>query len=214
MEDWRVDIAVAGSQKGFMMPVGLAILCVSQKALDAAGKARSRRCYFDFADMARANRDGYFPYTPPVPLFRALRAALDLLFEEGLDHVFARHRRLAEGVRKAVHGWGLRLCAAEPRWQSDTVSAIFLPDGFDSNAFVRHAYDAYGLSLGIGLSRLAGRVFRIGHLGDLNELMVLSALSGVELALRDQGVPFAGSGVTAAIEHFHRTRPAHLARAA
>ncbi|MGE0239209.1 MAG: aminotransferase class V-fold PLP-dependent enzyme [Parvibaculaceae bacterium] len=215
MEDWRVDIAVSGSQKGFMMPVGLAILCVSQKALAAAASAQSRRCFFDFSDMARANKDGYFPYTPPLPLFRALRASLDMIFEEGLDHVFARHHRLAEGVRKAVQAWGLKLCAAEPRWHSDTVSAIYLPEGFDSNAFVRHAYTSYGLSLGVGLSKVAGRVFRIGHLGDLNELMVLSALSGVELTLRDQNVPFtAGSGVAAAIEHFHRTRPAQLAKAA
>jgi len=215
MEDWRVDVAVSGSQKGFMLPPGLAILCVSQKALTAAQGATSRRCYFDFADMARANKDGYFPYTPPTHLFRALRASLDLLFAEGLEHVFQRHHRLAEGVRKAVHAWGLKLCAAEPRWQSDTVSAIYLPDGFDSNAFVRHAYKTYGLSLGVGLSKVAGRVFRIGHLGDLNELMVLTALSGVELTLRDQGVPFTvGSGVAAAIEHFHRTQPAQLAKAA
>jgi alanine-glyoxylate transaminase / serine-glyoxylate transaminase / serine-pyruvate transaminase len=215
MEDWRVDVAVAGSQKGFMLPAGLAILCVSPKALSMSENGKSRRCYFDFTDMARANKEGFFPYTPPTHLFRALRASLDLLFEEGLDHVFARHHRLAEGVRKAVQAWGLKLCAAEPRWQSDTVSAIFLPEGFDSNAFVRHAYKTYGLSLGVGLSKVAGRVFRVGHLGDLNELMVLSCLSGVELTLRDQGVPFtAGSGVAAAIEHFHRTRPAQLAKAA
>lgn len=215
MEEWRVDIAVAGSQKGFMMPAGLAILCVSQKALAQSQKAQSRRCYFDFAEMARINKDGYFPYTPPTHMLRGLRASLDLLFAEGLDHVFARHHRLAEGVRKAVQAWGLKLCAAEPHWQSDTVSAIFLPDGFDSNAFVRHAYKAYGLSLGVGLSKVAGRVFRIGHLGDLNELMVLTALSGVELTLRDQGIPFtAGSGVAAAIEHFHRTQPAQFAKAA
>lgn len=215
MEDWRVDVAVSGSQKGFMLPAGLAILCVSQKALAQAEQAQSRRCYFSFADMARANKDGYFPYTPPTHLFRGLRASLNLLFEEGLDHVFQRHHRLAEGVRQAVQAWGLKLCAVEPRWHSDTVSAIFLPEGFDSNAFVRHAYQAYGLSLGVGLSKVAGRVFRIGHLGDLNELMVLQALSGVELTMRDQGIPFAaGSGVAAAIEHFHRTRPAQLAKAA
>jgi alanine-glyoxylate transaminase/serine-glyoxylate transaminase/serine-pyruvate transaminase len=215
MEDWRVDVAVAGSQKGFMLPAGLAILCVSPKALAAAASAQSRRCYFDFSDMTRANKDGYFPYTPPTHMFRALRASIDLLLEEGLDHVFARHHRLAEGVRKAVQAWGLKLCASEPRWHSDTVSAIFLPEGFDSNAFVRHAYKAYGLSLGVGLAKVAGRVFRIGHLGDLNELMVLTALSGVELTLRDQGIQFeTGSGVAAAIEHFHRTQPAQLAKAA
>lgn len=215
MEDWRVDVAVSGSQKGFMLPAGLAILCVSQKALAQVPQAQARRCYFDFADMARVNKDGYFPFTPPTHMLRGLRASLDLLFAEGLDHVFQRHHRLAEGVRKAVAAWGLKLCAAEPQWQSDTVSAIYLPDGFDSNAFVRHAYKAYGLSLGVGLSKVAGRVFRIGHLGDLNELMVLTALSGVELTLRDQSVPFSvGSGVAAAIEHFHHTQPARLAKAA
>jgi alanine-glyoxylate transaminase / serine-glyoxylate transaminase / serine-pyruvate transaminase len=215
MEEWRVDVAVAGSQKGFMLPAGLAILCVSQKALAAAESAKSRRCYFGFADMMRANKDGYFPYTPPIHLFRGLRASIDLLLEEGLENVFPRHHRLAEGVRKAVQAWGLKLCASEPRWHSDTVSAIFLPEGYDSNAFVRHAYKAYGLSLGVGLSKVAGRVFRIGHLGDLNELMVLTALSGVELALRDQGVPFTvGSGVAAAIEYFHSFSPAQFAEAA
>ena len=206
MDEWGVDVAVCGSQKGFMLPAGLAILCVSQKALAAAKDAKLHRCYFDFADMIRTNNDGFFPYTPPLQLFRGLRAAVDLLLEEGLENVFARHHRLAEGVRRAVAAWNLRLCAKEKRWQSDTVSAILLPEGFDSNALIRHAYRRYGLSLGLGLARLNGKVFRIGHLGDLNELMVLSALGGAELALRDMGVPIkAGSGVGAAVDHFHQT---------
>ncbi|HVO04297.1 MAG TPA: aminotransferase class V-fold PLP-dependent enzyme [Candidatus Cybelea sp.] len=206
MDEWGVDVAVCGSQKGFMLPAGLAILCVSQKALAAAKDAKLHRCYFDFADMIRTNNDGFFPYTPPLQLFRGLRAAVDLLLEEGLENVFARHHRLAEGVRRAVAAWNLKLCAKEKRWQSDTVSAILLPEGFDSNALIRHAYRRYGLSLGLGLARLNGKVFRIGHLGDLNELMVLSALGGAELALRDMGVPIkAGSGVGAAVDHFHQT---------
>jgi alanine-glyoxylate transaminase/serine-glyoxylate transaminase/serine-pyruvate transaminase len=206
MDQWGVDVAVAGSQKGFMLPAGLAILCVSRKALAAAKAAKLPRCYFDFGDMIRANQDGFFPYTPPLHLMRGLRAAVDMLLEEGLENVFARHHRLAEGVRRAVAAWNLRLCARETRWHSDTVSAVLLPDGFDSNVLIRHAYRRYGLSLGLGLARLNGRVFRIGHLGDLNELMVLSALGATELALRDQGVPIkAGSGVGAAIEHFHQT---------
>jgi alanine-glyoxylate transaminase/serine-glyoxylate transaminase/serine-pyruvate transaminase len=206
MDAWGVDIAVAGSQKGFMLPAGLAIVCVSQKALAKAKGAKLARCYFDFADMIRTNKDGFFPYTPPLHMFRGLRAAVDMLLEEGLENVFARHHRLAEGVRRAVAAWNMKLCAKEKRWHSDTVSAIQLSDGFDSNALIRHAYRRYGLSLGLGLAKLNGKVFRIGHLGDLNELMVLSALGTTELALRDQGVPIkAGSGVGAAIEYFHQT---------
>jgi alanine-glyoxylate transaminase/serine-glyoxylate transaminase/serine-pyruvate transaminase len=206
MDAWGVDIAVAGSQKGFMLPAGLAIMGVSQKALAAAKSAKLHRCYFDFADMIRTNKDGFFPYTPPLHLIRGLRASVDMLLEEGLENVFARHHRLAEGVRRAVAAWNMKLCAKDKRWHSDTVSAVQLPDGFDSNALIRHAYRRYGLSLGLGLSKLNGKVFRIGHLGDLNELMVLSALGTTELALRDIGVPIkAGSGVGAAIEHFHQT---------
>jgi alanine-glyoxylate transaminase/serine-glyoxylate transaminase/serine-pyruvate transaminase len=206
MDDWAVDIAVAGSQKGFMLPPGLAILCASPKALAMAKHAKLHRCYFDFADMIRTNKDGFFPYTPPMQLLRGLRVAVDMLLEEGLENVFARHHRLAEGVRRAVSAWNLKLCAKEKRWHSDTVSAIQVPDGFDANALIRHAYRRYGLSLGLGLAKLNGKVFRIGHLGDLNELMVLSALGTTELALRDVGVPIkAGSGVGAAIEYFHQT---------
>ncbi len=206
MDEWGVDVAVSGSQKGFMLPAGLAILCVSQKALAVASEMRSYRCYFDFADMIKTNKDGYFPYTPPMSLIRGLRVAVDMLLDEGLEQVFARHTRLAEGVRAAVSAWGLTLCAKAPKWHSDTVSAIYLPTGFDSGQFVKLAYHRYGLSLGVGLSKVAGRVFRIGHLGDLNELMVLSALGGTELVMRDFGVPFEqGSGVGAAIEHFHAT---------
>lgn len=206
MDEWGVDLAVAGSQKGFMLPAGLALICVSQKALAAAESAKSFRCYFDFADMIKTNAQGYFPYTPPMPLIRGLRVAVDMLLEEGLENVFARHHRLAEGVRKATFAWGLRLCAKEPKWYSDTVSGIYLPDGFDSGEFVKRASDYYGLALGVGLSKVAGRLFRIGHLGDLNESMILAALGTTELAMRDFGVPFrAGSGVAAAVEHFHQT---------
>ncbi len=215
MDEWGVDIAVSGSQKGFMLPAGLAILCVSQKALAAAKEATLPRCYFDFADMIRTNKDGYFPYTPATSLLRGLRASVDWLLAEGLEQVFQRHHRLAEGVRRGVHAWGLELCAKEPKWHSDTVSAVCLPAGFDSGAFVRHAYANYRLSLGVGLSKVAGKVFRIGHLGDLNELMVLSALGTTELVLRDVGVPFqSGSGVGAAVDYFHATGPASALREA
>lgn len=207
MDNWRVDVAVSGSQKGFMLPAGLAIICVSQKALDARHNASSRRCYFDFNDMIATNADGYFPYTPPMSLIRGLRTSVDMLLEEGLHNVFARHNRLAEAVRQAVSGWGLSLCAVEPKWYSDTVTAIRLGGDYDCAAFVRHAYYQYGISYGAGLSKVAGKVFRIGHLGDLNETMILSAISGTELVMRDFNVPFEmGSGVAAAVEHLHKTK--------
>jgi alanine-glyoxylate transaminase / serine-glyoxylate transaminase / serine-pyruvate transaminase len=216
MDEWKVDICVSGSQKGFMMPAGLAILCVSQKALEAMKHGGARRCYFDFQDMLKMNADGYFPYTPPLHMLRGLRAATDMLLAEGLDNVFNRHHRLAEGIRRGISAWGLRLCAKAPKWHSDTVSAITVPDGFDSAALVKHAYTRYGLSLGAGLSKVAGKVFRIGHLGDLNELMCLTALAGAEMAMRDLNMPItAGSGVAAAQEYYRgASRPASLAQAA
>ncbi|MDF2763474.1 MAG: sga [Rhodospirillales bacterium] len=199
MDEWGVDLAVSGSQKGFMLPAGLGIVAASRKALAAHASARSPRCYFDFADMIRTNKDGYFPYTPSTVMLRGLRASLDLLFAEGLENVFARHRRLAEGVRRAVAAWGLSLCAREPRWHSDTVSTILVPEGADANAVVRAAYDRYDLSLGVGLAQLAGKAFRIGHLGHANELMLLSGLAGAEMAMRDAGIAVElGSGVAAA----------------
>jgi alanine-glyoxylate transaminase/serine-glyoxylate transaminase/serine-pyruvate transaminase len=206
MDEWGVDVAVSGSQKGFMLPAGLGILCVSQKALEAHKRATSRRCYFDFADHIKTNADGFFPYTPAMHMLRGLRVSVDMLLEEGLENVFARHHRMAEGVRRAVDAWGLRLCAKEPKWQSDTVSAIMVPDGFDGNEVAKLAYLRYGLSLGVGLSKVQGKLFRIGHLGDLNELMLLTVLAGSEMAMRDFGIPVeAGSGVAAAEEYYRST---------
>ena len=216
MDEWGVDLAVSGSQKGFMLPPGLAIVCASQKALEAHKQATSRRCYFDFDDMIKTNKDGYFPYTPATHMLHGLRAALDMLLEEGLDNVFARHHRLAEGVRRAVGAWGLSLVAKEPKWYSDTVSAIYLPEGFNGNDMVKLAYVRYHLSLGVGLSKGAGKVFRIGHLGDLNELMLMSALAGSEMAMRDIGVQIEpGSGVAAAEEYYRSTaKPVELSTGA
>ena len=206
MDEWGVDVAVSGSQKGFMLPAGLAIVCFSQKALAAADSATSRRCYFDIADMIRTNKDGFFPYTPPMSLIRGLRASVDMLFEEGLENVFARHYRMAEAVRRAVSAWGLSLCAKEPKWHSDTVSAIYLPEGVDSGAFVKYAYRQYGISYGVGLSKVAGRVFRIGHLGALNETMILSIIGATELVMRDFDIAFqTGSGVAAAVDYLHES---------
>lgn len=206
MEEWGVDLAVAGSQKGFMLPAGLSFLGVSERALAASRTGRFRRCYFDFADMLRMNADGFFPYTPPTQLFQGLRVALDLLFDEGLEAVFLRHSRLAEGVRRGVFAWGLDLCAQEPRWYSDTVSAIRVPETVDARDVLRIAYERYRTSFGSGLSQLAGKVFRIGHLGDLNEVSCLTALASAEMALRDAGAAVEpGAGVAAAQEWYRET---------
>ena len=205
MDEWGVDCAVTGSQKGLMLPAGLGIVGVSPKAREASERADLSRCYFDFADMRKTNSDGWFPYTPSLSLLYGLRESIDMLLEEGLDNVFARHRRLAEGVRSAVRGWGMQLCATGPQWESDTVSAIVVPEGCDAKAVIDAAYHTYNLSLGAGLAQLAGKVFRIGHLGDLNELMCLGALSGVEMAMRDAGIPVEpGSGVAAAQESYRK----------
>jgi len=200
MDEWGVDVAVAGSQKGFMLPTGLAIVCVSQKALKAGEAAKLARCFFDFRDMIKANAQGYFPYTPAATLLRGLRASVDMLLEEGLESVFARHNRLASAVRAAVKAWGLRTCAQGPQWYSDTVTAVVVPEGFDANEVIKTAYYRYDLSLGTGLNKVNGKVFRIGHLGWLNDIMVMQALCGVELAMRDVGIPFEpGAGAGAAV---------------
>ncbi len=206
MDDWGVDVAVSGSQKGFMLPTGLAIVGVSQKAMEQKKQATLPVCFFDFGDMIKMNAQGYFPYTPAVTLLRGLRASVDMLLDEGLDNVAHRHNRLAEGVRRAVTAWGLNNCAQEAQWHSDTVTAIKMNEGQDANAVIQTAYHDYKVSLGAGLSVLNGKVFRIGHLGWLNETMVLQALGGVELAMRKVGVAFeAGSGVGAAIDFYTET---------
>jgi alanine-glyoxylate transaminase/serine-glyoxylate transaminase/serine-pyruvate transaminase len=209
MDEWRVDLAVTGSQKGLMLPAGLGILGASEKALEAMSSAKSKRCYFDLADMINANKMGYFPYTPPLPMLYGLRESLDIIFEEGLDDVFFRHHYLAEGVRAAVtQGWGLKLCAKEPKWYSDTVSAIVVPEGVNGAHVIDVAFRRYDLALGAGLSKVAGKVFRIGHLGDLNELMLMGAIAGAEMAMLDVGIKVTpGSGVAAASEYWRSNDP-------
>ncbi len=207
MDYWGVDVAVCASQKGFMMPTGLAIVGVSKRASSLCEKANLPRCFFDFSTMARMNDDGYFPYTPSTNLLRGLRASVDLLLKEGLDDVYRRHFRLAEGVRRAVLAWGLSLCADSPELSSDTVTAIKVGPGIDANEIIKCAYYDFKVSLGGGLSHLNGSVFRIGHLGWTNETMILQALGGVELAMLKSGVLFEpGVGVAAAIKHYSGTK--------
>ncbi|MEA2724738.1 MAG: alanine-glyoxylate transaminase / serine-glyoxylate transaminase / serine-pyruvate transaminase [Gemmatimonadales bacterium] len=206
MDEWGVDLAITGSQKGLMLPAGLGIVAASQKALALYDQAKLPRVYFDFGDMRKANTTGYFPYTPSLPLLYGLRESLAILMEEGLENVFARHHRLAEGTRQAVKAWGLELCARAPKWHSDTVSAIMVPPGINGAEVIDVAYRRYDLALGAGLARMAGKLFRIGHLGDLNELMLMGALAGAEMAMRDVGMKITpGSGVAAAEEYWRST---------
>ncbi|PRW60237.1 serine--glyoxylate aminotransferase isoform B [Chlorella sorokiniana] len=205
-DNWRVDVAVTGSQKALSIPTGLGMVCASDKALAAMKTATSRRVYYDFADMLRTNPTGNVPYTPILPLLYGMEASLKLLREEGMANVAARHHRLAEGCRKAVEGWGLQTLCRDPRWKSDSLTVIEVPQGVDSQKVVDVAYAKYNLSLGIGLADVKGKVFRIGHLGNMDELMLSSALCGAEMALIDAGVPVTpGSGVSRAIEYWQQT---------
>jgi alanine-glyoxylate transaminase/serine-glyoxylate transaminase/serine-pyruvate transaminase len=206
---WGVDIAVAGSQKGFMLPAGLAILGVSPKAIAAMETARLPRTFFDFKDMLTAYARGGYPYTPAVGLIAGLAHAIDLLETEGLDNVYARHHRLAEGVRRAVAAWGMTPYAKSPDLCSDTVTAVKVPEGCDGTALVQLAASKYGMAFGVGLGEVAGKVFRIGHLGMLTEAMVLSGLCVAEMCMADLGWPVKlGSGIAAAQEYYRGTVPA------
>src|ERR1700726_3201322 len=209
MDEWGVDVCVSGSQKGLMLPAGLGVTCVSQKALEAAKTTTSKRCYFDYADMVQSNASGYFPYTPSLPMLYGLRESLTMLAEEGLENVFQRHTYLAGGVRAAIfEGWKLKLCATAPKWYSDTVSAIMLPEGINGAEGMARAFNRYTLALGAGLSKVAGKLFRIGHLGDLNELMLLGGIAGAEMAMLDVGVKVEpGSGVAAAQSYWRTHSP-------
>src|SRR6202140_2878647 len=208
-EEWGVAVCVSGSQKGLMLPAGLGVTCVSVKALEAAKSATSRRCYFDYGDMVTNNASGYFPYTPSIPMLYGLRESLAMLAEEGLENVFHRHSHLAGGVRAAVfEGWKLKLCAAAPRWYSDTVSAIMVPEGINGAEVIARAFKRYNLALGAGLSKVAGKLFRIGHLGDMNELMLLGCIAGAEMAMLDAGAKIEpGSGVAAAQSYWRGHSP-------
>jgi alanine-glyoxylate transaminase/serine-glyoxylate transaminase/serine-pyruvate transaminase len=200
-DEWGVDVAVTGSQKGFMLPAGLAIVGFSARARAAVETAKLPRTFFDIRDMAAGYAKNAYPYTPPVGLMNGLKLATDMLLGEGLENVFARHRRIADGVRAAIGAWGLELCAQRPEWYSDTVSAIRTPDGFNATSIVEHAATAYGVAFGTGLGEVAGKAFRIGHLGSMTDVMALSGIATAEMVMADLGLPIAlGSGVAAAQE--------------
>lgn len=215
MDEWGVDLAVTGSQKGFMLATGMAIIGVSPKALEAMETATCPRCFFDFRDMAGANQKGGFPYTPPLQVMYGLSESIKMLFDEGLDNVFARHFRIAQGVREAVKAWGLELCAKRPELYSDTVSAVYVPKGFDSDVLTNHAFDAYGISFGVGLGEMSNRAFRIGHLGSLTDAMALSGIAIIEMAMKDLDYPVElGAGVIAAQDYYRKSREEVSAAAA
>jgi alanine-glyoxylate transaminase/serine-glyoxylate transaminase/serine-pyruvate transaminase len=201
MDEWGVDVALTGPQKGLMLPPGMAILAVSERAIRASEKAKCPRSFWDWQPVIERNRRGQYPYTPATSLLFGLRESLAMLAEEGLPNVFARHARLAEACRRAVRAWGLPLLCRDPADLSNTLTAVVMPLGKDSDDFVQHAYRRLNLSLGIGLGDVKGKVFRIGHLGSLNEMDLLGGLAGVEMMLTEFGVPLKlGSGLGAAQE--------------
>jgi alanine-glyoxylate transaminase/serine-glyoxylate transaminase/serine-pyruvate transaminase len=199
-DEWGVDVTVAGSQKGLMLPPGLSFNAISDKAISANKTATLPRSYWDWQEMLRPNRAGFFPFTPATNLLYGLREALVMLQEEGLPSVFRRHQRHAEATRAAVKAWGLDIVCEEPREYSNSVTAVFMPQGYDADVLRKVVLDTFDMSLGAGLSKLAGRVFRIGHLGSFNDLMLAGTLSGVEMGLRLAGVPHNDSGVMAALD--------------
>jgi alanine-glyoxylate transaminase/serine-glyoxylate transaminase/serine-pyruvate transaminase len=200
-DDWGVDVTVAGSQKGLMLPPGLSFNAVSEKALAASKHARLPRLFWSWEEMIPHNRRGYFPYTPATNLLYGLQVAIEMLNEEGLENVYLRHDRHAEATRRAVAAWGLEVLCRVPDHRSPVLTAVLLPEGHDADAFRGRVLERFDMSLGTGLGKLAGRVFRIGHLGDTNDLTILGALAGVEMGLGLAGNPHARGGVLAAMEH-------------
>ena len=198
-DEWGVDVTVAGSQKGLMLPPGLSFNAVSEKALAIASKGGMRRSYWDWEEQIAANKDGAFPFTPATNLLYGLAEAIDMLHEEGLDNVFKRHDRHAAATRKAVQAWGLEVLCQEPKDYSSALTAVLLPDGHNADSFRAGVLQNFNMSLGNGLAKLAGKVFRIGHLGDFNDLMLLGTLSGVEMGLSLANIPHQKGGVDAAM---------------
>jgi alanine-glyoxylate transaminase / serine-glyoxylate transaminase / serine-pyruvate transaminase len=200
-DEWGVDVTVGGSQKGLMLPPGLSFNATSEKSLAAQKTARLPRSYFDWAEMIAANADGWFPYTPATNLLYGLRESIHMLEEEGYDNVFARHDRHAEATRRAVRAWGLEILAQNPDEYSSALTAVVMPPGHDADKLRAAILAHFDMSLGMGLAKLKGKVFRIGHLGDFNDLTLMGTLSGVEMGLELAGVPHKKGGVLAAMDH-------------
>jgi alanine-glyoxylate transaminase/serine-glyoxylate transaminase/serine-pyruvate transaminase len=214
-DEWGVDVTVSGSQKGLMLPPGISFNAISPRALDAMKTATLPRAFFAWDEIVEMNKDGYWPYTPNTNLLYGLSEALEMLEAEGLPQVFARHQRWGAGVRAAVTAWGLPIQCADPAAYSPVLTGVITPVGVDADAVRRLIYERFDMSLGTGLGKLKGRMFRIGHLGDSNDLTLLAALAGVEMGLKLSGVKLAASGVQAAMDHFSsHLAPAALAKAA
>jgi alanine-glyoxylate transaminase / serine-glyoxylate transaminase / serine-pyruvate transaminase len=201
-DEWGVDVGVAGSQKGLMLPPGIGLNALSPRAIEASRHSRMPRAYWSWDEMLESNKTGYFPSTPNTNLLYGLHEALAMLQEEGLDHVFARHQRWAAGVRAAVQAWGLPIQCADPDVYSPVLTGVVLPAGVDADALRKLIHQRFDLSLGMGLGKVKGRMFRIGHLGDVNDLTLVAAVAGCEMGLKLVGVKLAGSGVQAAMDHF------------
>jgi alanine-glyoxylate transaminase/serine-glyoxylate transaminase/serine-pyruvate transaminase len=200
-DEWRVDVTASGSQKGLMLPPGLGFNAISEKALAASRSAKLPRSYWDWEPMIRDGKSGYFPYTPAINLLFGLREALHMLLEEGLANAFRRHQRFGEATRRAVRAWGLELVALNPEEYSNAVTTVMMPQAYDADALRAAILERYDMSLGTGLGKLKGKAFRIGHLGDFNDLMLAGTLGGVEMGLAASGVPFNRGGVTAALDY-------------
>jgi len=199
-QKWKVDVTVGGSQKGLMCPPGLSFNVISNKALEAYKSSKIVKSYWDWGQMLENNKLGFYPYTPAVNLLYGLNEAINMLLEEGLDNVFARHKRHADATRLAVEAWGLEILAKNPIERSDSITAIMVPEGHDSDNLRKIIYDNYDMSLGTGLNKVKGKVFRIGHMGDLNDLMLAGTLAGVEMGLKQSGIPFKRGGIMSALD--------------
>jgi alanine-glyoxylate transaminase / serine-glyoxylate transaminase / serine-pyruvate transaminase len=203
-EEWKVDVTVGGSQKGLLLPPGLSFNAISHKALEASKKATMPKHYWDWNAMLENNKTGFYPYTPATTLIYGLDEALDMLMEEGLDNVFARHARLAEATRLAVKAWGLEILCKNPAEYSNTLTTVLLPEGYDADNLRKTILDEYNMSLGASFNKVKGKVFRIGHLGDLNEIMLMGVLSGVEMGLTKAKIPFKAGGIMAALQYLSK----------
>ncbi len=207
-DEWGVDVTVSGSQKGLMLPPGISFNAVSPKAVEAGKSAKLPRSFWDWSEIIESNKYGYWPYTPNTNLLYGLHEAIGMILEEGLDALFARHLRLGEACREAVRAWGLEIQCADPAAYSPVLTGVMLPESFDSDAVRKLIYQRFNMSLGMGLGKVKGHMFRIGHLGECNDLTLMAALSGCEMGLELAGVPLAGSGVAAAMVHLSRTQGA------